>query len=262
MNCPDCKQESMAALCKTGDARQTAIFIATAVLEVGVDIPELPCVVLFPQPQSSCSLVQRAGRPARELGARGEAIVYIKKADLEAARKLAESTPRDEHLLVPDGNIEQATAVQEGENASVFVRDREADMIPNAVVSREIGRSADETRIEEDETSPPLPDTLPGLSIPAQVGKSKGGLKKTKSAETTVLPHPAPGKRSCASLPLILAAHARQLCITRQINMIYGNPGVNRNCGQCSSCVVHAIPDLRQLASLEPPPIPRIILQS
>jgi hypothetical protein len=61
MNCPDCKQEGMAALCEMGDARQTAIFIAMAVLEVGVDIPELPCMVLFPQPQSSRSLVQRAG---------------------------------------------------------------------------------------------------------------------------------------------------------------------------------------------------------
>ena len=40
--------------------------------------------------------------------------------------------------------------------------------------------------------------------------------------------------------------------------MIYGNPGVNRDCGRCSSCVVHAIPDPRPLASLEPPPIPQI----
>ena len=40
----------MAALCEIGDSRQTAIFVATAVLEVGIDIPGLPSVVLFPQP--------------------------------------------------------------------------------------------------------------------------------------------------------------------------------------------------------------------
>jgi RecG-like helicase len=50
MNCTDCKLEGMAALCETGDSRQTAIFVATGVLEVGIDIPGLPSVVLFPQP--------------------------------------------------------------------------------------------------------------------------------------------------------------------------------------------------------------------
>jgi hypothetical protein len=48
-------------------------------------------------------------------------------------------------------------------------------MVINAVVDGEISRSADETRIEEDETSPPSPDALPRPLIPAQVGKSKGG---------------------------------------------------------------------------------------
>jgi hypothetical protein len=47
-------------------------------------------------------------------------------------------------------------------------------MVTNVVVDREIGRSADETHIEEEETSPPSPDALPGPLIPAQVGKSKG----------------------------------------------------------------------------------------
>jgi ERCC4-related helicase len=65
--------------------------VATAVLEVGFDIPDLDSVVVFPQTHSSCSPVQQCCRPAFEPGVRGDAIVYVKKADLEAARTYAET---------------------------------------------------------------------------------------------------------------------------------------------------------------------------
>ena len=35
MNCPDCKREGMAALYESGDQRETALFIASPILEVG-----------------------------------------------------------------------------------------------------------------------------------------------------------------------------------------------------------------------------------
>jgi hypothetical protein len=55
------------------------------------------------------------------------------------------------------------------------------------------------------------------------------------------------GAKHCSSLRLVIAAHARHVCITRQINLIYDNPGKYRDCGRCSSCNPRTVPDPRPL---------------
>jgi len=85
--------------------------VATAVLEVGFDIPDLDSVVVFPQTHSSCSPVQQCCRPAFEPGVRGDAIVYVKKADLEAARTYAETETENmesvgECFEIPDNQVD------------------------------------------------------------------------------------------------------------------------------------------------------------
>ncbi|KAJ7165026.1 P-loop containing nucleoside triphosphate hydrolase protein [Mycena filopes] len=57
-----------------------------------------------------------------------------------------------------------------------------------------------------------------------------------------------PGRRTCTSLLLVFAAHACDRCVTRQINMIYANPGVVKDCGRCSSCLGDVVPEARELA--------------
>ena len=92
MNCPDCKREGMVALYQTGDERETALFVASPILEVGIDVPDIGEVVLYPEPSSASSCVQRAGRPARGPDtAHGRAIVYIKKSSIDAAMEYVAS---------------------------------------------------------------------------------------------------------------------------------------------------------------------------
>lgn len=52
----------------------------------------------------------------------------------------------------------------------------------------------------------------------------------------------------CPSLRLILSSHALGNCIARQINIIYQNPGVDSDCGRCSSCRSYPIPEPRPKA--------------
>jgi Lhr-like helicase len=76
MNCPDCKLEGMAALYQV---RETALFIASPILEVGVDVADIEEVIMYPEPSNASSCVQRVGRPARGPNTPdARAIVYVK----------------------------------------------------------------------------------------------------------------------------------------------------------------------------------------
>ncbi|KAL6300084.1 P-loop containing nucleoside triphosphate hydrolase protein [Sparassis latifolia] len=99
MNCPECKREGFAALYKCGSERQGAIFVATAVLEVGIDIPGLRRIVSYAGNQSASAWIQEGGRSAREPNTTGEAIFYIKKSDIDAALAYVKAEPLDERLL-------------------------------------------------------------------------------------------------------------------------------------------------------------------
>jgi RecG-like helicase len=48
LNCEDRKAEGTTELYKTGNERTCTIFVATAVLEVGLNIPDLKVIVIFP----------------------------------------------------------------------------------------------------------------------------------------------------------------------------------------------------------------------
>ncbi|GBE80144.1 hypothetical protein SCP_0213470 [Sparassis crispa] len=99
INCPECKREGFAALYEREDEQRSAIFVATAVLEVGVNIPGLRRVISYGGSKSASSWIQEGGRPAREPNTHGEAIFYVKKSDIDAAITYVQSEPVDERLL-------------------------------------------------------------------------------------------------------------------------------------------------------------------
>ena len=51
--------------------------------------------------------------------------------------------------------------------------------------------------------------------------------------------------KMCPSLRLIIAAYIRCTCISRQIDVVYQNPGAAQNCGRCSSCCPRPVPPPR-----------------
>jgi len=100
INCADCKSEAFTALFQTGDTRETILFVTMAILDVGIDVPDIEEVVIFPSPGSASSIIQRSGRPARLPGSKGKAIVYLKKSDIAAAKAFLNEDPPDRWLLM------------------------------------------------------------------------------------------------------------------------------------------------------------------
>ncbi|KAJ7212960.1 P-loop containing nucleoside triphosphate hydrolase protein [Mycena pura] len=85
--------------------------------------------------------------------------------------------------------------------------------------------------------------------------KDLGSHVRTVAAPAENEPTVVVNPRTCTSLLLIFAAHARDRCISRQINIIYANPGVDKDCGRCSSCVGDVVPEPRKpLAAAEQQP--------
>jgi hypothetical protein len=66
----------------------TVIFVATVVLGISIDVVNIDTVPCF---SSLASLIQHAGRPACDRERHGEAIIYIKKSDIEAATAFIDS---------------------------------------------------------------------------------------------------------------------------------------------------------------------------
>ncbi|KAI0037393.1 hypothetical protein FA95DRAFT_1614258 [Auriscalpium vulgare] len=92
-----------------------------------------------------------------------------------------------------------------------------------------------------------------------KTGKTKGKAKRAPAKKP--LPHGDPGKAATdAAIHLVIAAHARGLCVQRQINIIYDNPRIDSDCGSCSSCLPRPIPEPRPLPPIaaKQPVIPEL----
>ncbi|KAF5370439.1 hypothetical protein D9615_009741 [Tricholomella constricta] len=214
LNCPDCKSEGLAALYESGDARTTALFVTTAILEVGIDVPDIESVVMFPAPLSASSLVQRSGRPARGRGMHGKAIIHVKKTELELARNYVEMNPADPRLLQSENSTSTPT-------------------IPTPAP-----------------VDAPLPAPSPGvptqsLTVSSPLSKAVSTSKIHRPAAKKNPPKSSASRQPCSALLLVIGAHLRGLCITLQINMIYHNPNTSHNCGRCSSCIPQPRPRAR-----------------
>ncbi|KAK6984416.1 P-loop containing nucleoside triphosphate hydrolase protein [Favolaschia claudopus] len=220
MACPECKAEGMESLYKCGEDRDCLVHVSTDVLTVGVDIPGLAGVVIFDKMSSAAAVLQRAGRPVRERGTNGVAYVYVSKANMAEAMTYLNSAA---------GKADKR--VLHAKDPTSHIR----DIIPS------------EETAAADSDSTPIPGSsndLPGLAAAEHPATSSATKKKGNVTSVSS----KPGHRTCTSLLLIFAAHARDRCIQRQINMIYDNPGVDADCGRCSSCVGDKIPRPRETA--------------
>ncbi|KAJ7259741.1 P-loop containing nucleoside triphosphate hydrolase protein [Mycena rebaudengoi] len=232
LQCPECKEEGFDSLYKVQEDRDCIIHISTDVLTVGVSIPDLAHVLIVGHIAGASSLMQRAGRPVRERDRFGNAYIYVTKADIAAAK---------EYLASDEGA--QDKRVLHAKDAASHIR-VDHEPAPAAAVEA------------------PAPALLPVEQVggneetlavaprkPATITAKKSSKKAKKTREPKTKPKPgvlaAPGKRTCTALLLVFGAHVRNRCIQRQINMIYGNPGVLKDCGRCSSCVGDIIPKPR-----------------
>ncbi|KAJ7201810.1 P-loop containing nucleoside triphosphate hydrolase protein [Mycena pura] len=229
--CPECKAEGMDSLYKCANDRDCLVHVSTDVLTVGVNIPGLAGVIIYGPISSASALLQRAGRPVRERGTQGSAFIYVTKADMADALAYvnSEAGKQDKRVLeLKDPTSHHATAPAEGVVESPEGLETPAGNLEDA--------SAAAASAQPTMSNPPAGNTA------ASSKKSK----KAKKAQETPGVIAKPGQRTCNSLLLIFAAHARDRCITRQINIIYGNPGVDKDCGRCSSCVGDVVPEPRK----------------
>ncbi|KAJ7448750.1 P-loop containing nucleoside triphosphate hydrolase protein, partial [Mycena latifolia] len=92
---------------------------------------------------------------------------------------------------------------------------------------------------------------------PAATTSAAQKAKKSKKpgTEKTLGTVAKPGQRTCISLLLVFAVHACDRCITRQLNVVYGNPGVDKDCGRCSSCVGDQVPEPREVVVADKPDV-------
>ncbi|TFY75471.1 hypothetical protein EWM64_g8541 [Hericium alpestre] len=281
MNCLKCKKEGLAALNATNSECTTAIFMATAVWEVGLDVPDIDSVVLFPAPASTSSIVQRAECPACTPGMHGEAFIYVKKTDIEAALEYARCDPPDSHLLNSKNLANRPSGTQEGSESQPITDDVASEVDGQNVASKgqetaAKGGNARDVNVHNNDTAvvqagavevefqnahaahgTVSPSTIkPPKKMMAGV-KLKGNGKSTKvvgKKKTADLLYSEQGKCPCFAHYLIITAHARGLCIARQINIVYDNPATDHDCGRCSSCLPHPLPAPRPM----PTPIPDI----
>ncbi|KAJ7715202.1 P-loop containing nucleoside triphosphate hydrolase protein [Mycena metata] len=231
MACELCKEEGMEALYKIGDDRDCLIHVSTDVLTVGVDIPSLKAVVIYNKMSSASGMTQRAGRPARERGSTGFAYIYVSKADMVDALAYVNSEV---------GKLDKR--VLTAKDPTSHVRIDTTAPVEGTVDAEASANNA--TPVESENVV-----TATATST-AKKPKASTGKKGTPGFVAK------PGQRTCISLLLVFAAHARNLCITRQINMIYGNPGVDKDCGRCSSCVGDVVPGPRELLPATQPAAP------
>ncbi|KAJ7494343.1 P-loop containing nucleoside triphosphate hydrolase protein [Mycena galericulata] len=237
--CPDCKAEGMESLYKCGEDRDCLIHVSTDVLTVGVDIPGLEEVILFGKISSASALVQRAGRPARERGATGRAYIYVTKADMAAALEYIDSEA---------GKLDVRVLTTKDPTSHVRTAETSDAATENPAEPSTSATPTDEMPVA------PLPEQESASAVTTSMG-NKARKSKKKSTQKPIPAVAKPGNRTCTSLLLVFAAHARNRCITRQLNMIYGNPGVDKDCGRCSSCVGDTIPEPRAVATADPPDV-------
>jgi len=68
LNCPQCKAEGLTLLYLSGEDHDCAIFVAMAVLGVGIDVFDINGIIDYPCFSSLSALVQHAGWPACGIG--------------------------------------------------------------------------------------------------------------------------------------------------------------------------------------------------
>jgi len=85
--------------------------------------------------------------------------------------------------------------------------------------------------------------TLQALKVLLKNGKFQVSWQHSKIAASDCR------KQICSAWLLIIAVHIRNVCITCQINLIYGNPCINIDYGHCSSCCHDTPPDPHCLTS-------------
>lgn len=101
--CDECKAEGLEALYQSGEDRECGIFVATNVLSVGINVHDICRTINYPCASSLSTLLQQSGRSARGAGLHGEAIVCVKKADIDDAINHIESAQyMEDPLRVPD----------------------------------------------------------------------------------------------------------------------------------------------------------------
>lgn len=211
LNCPQCKDDILVSLYQSGNERTTGIHVTTDVLGVGMNMQDFDRIICFPTPSSAASLVQRAGRASRGRDRHGTAYVYIKKNDIKdvsAYLKATASVALDPRLLRDPVSTPSA--------ANIHAEHGTGGILDTSTVP-----------VTQDEGSS-------GPSTAAVV--TSGQLQNTRTTKTVAQKSPAISPKLCPSLRLIIAAHIQQVCITRQINMIYRNLKVDVNCRRCSSC--------------------------
>jgi hypothetical protein len=203
-----------------------------AVLGVGIDVFDINGIIDYPCFSSLSALVQHAGWPACGIGWHGEAIIYIKKTDIAVAMEFMESDEYLEDLRhVPDLDVE-------------------SDTDPTDDVDPLKSEGSNMEGISFPGTNSPKPN---GVTAAVNASRNpqhtvwayKGHSKKKKKAGHSR----ASGTKNCNSFCLVVAAHICCACITRQINLIYDNPGKSQNCGHYSSCKPHPVPQPRPLCS-------------
>lgn len=101
INCDDCKKDAREALYTPSDSDMcsTAVFVSTAIVEHGIDVPDINEVIAFVKLPSPALLNQRKGRIMRNQLRRGRFIVYIKRSEIEAALKWVEDNKDDPRIL-------------------------------------------------------------------------------------------------------------------------------------------------------------------
>ncbi|KAJ7619941.1 P-loop containing nucleoside triphosphate hydrolase protein, partial [Mycena polygramma] len=227
--CPDCKAEGLDSLYKLDEDRDCLIHVSTDVLTVGVDIPGLAAVIIYGKMSSASTVQQQAGRPARERGSTGKAYLYVTKADMADAMAYVKSDA---------GKLDKR--VLAAKDATSHVRVAEPSTAPAEDSTDGTGETVDTLL---DATARSEVDNVPTSTTQSVTAAKKS--KKTKKIIAAPGVIAKPGARTCSSLLLIFAASGRDLCVTRQINMVYGNPGVDKDCGRCSSCIGDTVPEPR-----------------
>ncbi|KAJ7806318.1 hypothetical protein B0H13DRAFT_1929653 [Mycena leptocephala] len=218
--CPDCKAEGLDSLYKCDEDRDCLIHVSTDVLTVGVDISGLAAVVLYGKISSVSALVQCAGH----------AYIYVTKSDMAEALAYMQSDAGKQDRRVLE------------------------DKDPNSHVHVPVALSPDSSETTDTSAMAPAqsaPENAPENIPPGDTTSSAKKSKKAKKGKFEGLAA-KPGQRTCSSLLLVFAAHARDRCITRQLNIIYGNPGVQKDCGRCSSCVGDNVPEPRTIPASIP----------
>ncbi|KAI0309530.1 hypothetical protein OF83DRAFT_1179521 [Amylostereum chailletii] len=216
--CPECKKEGLESLFRMEPDHDTSIFVTTAILDIGVDPPDVRETIEFPTGTSAAASKQRMGQNMRNVEGRGKAYVYVKKAVVETAQEYAQQDIPDPRMLPlrskepAEGDVEMSGAPEQcGPSRS----DTES-------------QNAGEDMMDIDEEDGKKRDQSQRLRVTTKSkGDSRTQVPSTSSTSTF--------KGLDKSFLLLVAAHIRGTCISRQMNIIYGDPGISENCGTCSS---------------------------